>query len=367
MSNVTFPVLPGLAWSVVKTPQWSTRIQKTVSGREYRAAFFNVPLWTFKLSYEVLRAGGEQELQQLVGFFNARQGSFDSFLYRDPTDSTVTAQGFGVGDGATTAFQLTRTMGGYTEPIQNVNGMPQIFRNDWQGNLLLYSTPRVNLIANSQDFSSASWGKGGVITISVNTAIAPDGTLTADTIARNSSATGNYADLIATKAIGLGGNVGKTYTASMFLWTASGTVNGSMCISDASYNTYLGSIVITPIPTLVSFTSSGGAGWNASGSVISMGLTLPAGVTVYGRDAQLEFGSVATSRIVTAATSVTVTDYTLNAYGLVTFASAPLAGAALTWTGSFYYRCRFLQDSMDFDNFMQNLWQAKKVEFISVK
>jgi hypothetical protein len=28
---------------------------------------------------------------------------------------------------------------------------------------------------------------------------------------------------------------------------------------------------------------------------------------------------------------------------------------------------RFLQDSMDFNNFMKDLWDAKKVEFISVK
>jgi hypothetical protein len=41
-----------------------------------------------------------------------------------------------------------------------------------------------------------------------------------------------------------------------------------------------------------------------------------------------------------------------------------VAGSALTWTGSYYYRCRFLQDTLEFNEFMNSLWEAKKVEFI---
>lgn len=194
MSNAIFPSLPGLSWSVVKSPQWSTRSQKAISGRELRAAFYSSPLWTFKLSYEVLRAGAERELQQIVGFFNARQGMFDSFLYVDPTDNAVVAAPFGVGDGITTAFRLTRAIGAFSEPVAAVQNGASI---------------RVN-----------------------------------------GQVTGCTVDLM------------------------SATVN---------------------------------------------------------------------------------------------FAVPPAAGSALTWTGAFYYRVRFLHDSVDFDNFMKDLWQAKKVEFISVK
>jgi uncharacterized protein (TIGR02217 family) len=196
MSNAVFPTLPGLSWSVTKSPQWSTRVQKAVSGREFRAAYYNLPLWTFKLAYEVLRAGAQQELQQLVGFYLARQGSFDSFLYADPTDHAVVAQPFGTGNGATTKFQLTRTMGGYAEPIVAPQATPAIYAN---------------------------------------------------------------------------------------------------------------------------------------------GVLQSSGVAV---------------------------DLTT---GIATFTTAPANGVLLTWTGSFYYRCRFLADSIDFDNFMSDLWQAKKVEFVSVK
>jgi uncharacterized protein (TIGR02217 family) len=56
-------------------------------------------------------------LQTLIGFYNARQGQFDDWLYSDPDDSSVTAQQFGVGDGVTTSFQLVRTFGGFSEPV----------------------------------------------------------------------------------------------------------------------------------------------------------------------------------------------------------------------------------------------------------
>jgi uncharacterized protein (TIGR02217 family) len=69
----------------------------------------------------VLRtAAAYAELQQLIGFYNARQGQFDDWLYSDPDDNAVTAQQFGVGDGVTTQFQLVRTFGGFTEPVTNL-------------------------------------------------------------------------------------------------------------------------------------------------------------------------------------------------------------------------------------------------------
>ena len=61
------------------------------------------------------------------------------------------------------------------------------------------------------------------------------------------------------------------------------------------------------------------------------------------------------------------TDYTVSSTGLVTFTAAPAAAAALTWTGSFYRRCRFLGDRMDTSKFMADLFEAKRVEFISTK
>jgi uncharacterized protein (TIGR02217 family) len=135
MSNIQFPDLRGLQWSYTLAPQFSTEVQQATSGREVRAAFWSAPLWKISLSYEFLHddrqhadANGYSELQQLVGFFLARQGSFDSFLLdvaqltRKPLDSTVSGQPIGVGDGSKAAFQLVRNVGGYLEAIQNPAG-----------------------------------------------------------------------------------------------------------------------------------------------------------------------------------------------------------------------------------------------------
>jgi hypothetical protein len=48
--------------------------------------------------------------------------------------------------------------------------------------------------------------------------------------------------------------------------------------------------------------------------------------------------------------------YLLGPTGIVTFAVAPTAGHKLTWTGSFYYRCHFMDDSMELTQFMSKLW-----------
>lgn len=198
MSNAVFPVIPGLLWDVGKRPVWRTQIQSAVSGKELRAAYMSYPLYQFSLSYEFLRADAvNAELQQIMGFFNARNGSYDSFLYSDPTDSVTTDESFGTGNGVATQFQLVRAMGGFAEPVQNLNGVPVI------------------------------------------------------------------------KVAGVAKTAG--------------------------------------------------------------------------------------------------TDYTIGSTGLVTFAAAPSNGSALTWTGNFYYRVRFMQDMADFSNFVYQLWTLKRLEFQSVK
>lgn len=140
MSNEIFPALPGLTWDRVKTPSFSTSISKAASGREIRVAYMASPMYTFKLVHEFLRdkmttqnpTTPYNEFRLLAGFFNARQGSFDSFLFDDNTDNSATAQQFGTGDGTTTSFQLGRIVGGGTggllEPVMNINGTPTIYK-----------------------------------------------------------------------------------------------------------------------------------------------------------------------------------------------------------------------------------------------
>jgi len=53
--------------------------------------------------------------------------------------------------------------------------------------------------------------------------------------------------------------------------------------------------------------------------------------------------------------------------GLVTFATPPGSGLTITADYSYYFRCRFVDDSYAFENFMFQLWQMKKLTFISVR
>jgi uncharacterized protein (TIGR02217 family) len=62
------------------------------------------------------------------------------------------------------------------------------------------------------------------------------------------------------------------------------------------------------------------------------------------------------------------TSYSVDAAtGIVTFVTPPPYGAAITADFTYYFRCRFSDDSYDFTNFMLSLWELKKLTFISVR
>lgn len=133
MSNAVFPVLAGLEWDRVRAPVFKTLKQESLSGREARAALWPYPKWRYSLSYEILRSEtGYAELQSLMGFFLARQGSFDSFLFSDWEDYTVTLQAIGTGNGSATQWQLARTYGGFTDLIYDIKAspVPKIYVNE---------------------------------------------------------------------------------------------------------------------------------------------------------------------------------------------------------------------------------------------
>ena len=128
MSNAVFPELPGLSWGVRRTPMWKTITHESGAGMELRTALMAYPRWRIGLSFECLRAGGGySEMQTLAGFFNARRGSWDSFLWRDPGDSVAAGVGFGTGDGATKVFTLSRPFGGFLEPVQDFVSTPLVY------------------------------------------------------------------------------------------------------------------------------------------------------------------------------------------------------------------------------------------------
>ncbi len=176
-----FPTLPGLTWSVTKQPRFATRVQRAVSGRELRTLDQPNPIWTWTLTYSLLRDGwdsrgtggsgaGYDELRTLMGFFLRQQGSFLPFLYEDPSDHSLVGQVIGTGDASADAFQLVRTMGaaleggGFLEPITAPNAVADIYWNgvtqdpssyavNFDTGLVTFSTPPPSGQVISADFT----------------------------------------------------------------------------------------------------------------------------------------------------------------------------------------------------------------------
>ena len=164
-----FPALPGLAWSVTKSPTFQTRIQRAVSGRELRALDYPYPLWQFTLVFDFLRdnpAAGFDELRTLMGFFMLCQGAFGTFLFQDPSDDRVFGQQIGTGDTLRTVFQLQRAMGktlpggGFLEPIVAPNVVNAVYFNGIVQDPAAYS---VDSMTGLVTFNTAP-GRGLIIT-----------------------------------------------------------------------------------------------------------------------------------------------------------------------------------------------------------
>lgn len=122
MAIASFPSLPGVGYPERRSPTFNTVRYEAIGGKRTIAPKFLYPRWRWELSFNILRSqqwgsGIYAELEQLVGFFNLRAADGLAWGYTDQDDYQVTDQSFGSGDGATTAFQLYRSYGGFSEPI----------------------------------------------------------------------------------------------------------------------------------------------------------------------------------------------------------------------------------------------------------
>jgi uncharacterized protein (TIGR02217 family) len=59
--------------------------------------------------------------------------------------------------------------------------------------------------------------------------------------------------------------------------------------------------------------------------------------------------------------------YSLSPTGHVNFFSPPADNVLITWSGEFYWRCRFEDDSVDFEKFANRIWESQEVKFRSIK
>jgi hypothetical protein len=239
------------------------------------------------------------------------------------------------------------------EPVFEPNGPVSVFIDkDWQGYRQLFQTARTNLCFRSQTLTDASWTK---------TNLTDNGAVTdpaGGSNARSYTSTATATAALSRSVAGL--TAGYQYTASVWLrCAAAGTVKLS--------TTEGASATLNVTSTWQRFT------WTFNAAGASTTLTLGGSSTWPNTEIlevfafQLELGPAATSYIVTTVAAVTVTDITSITLGVVTFTTAPASGTALSWTGSYFFRCRFDLDGLPLDRIVQHLWNSKSLQLITVK
>lgn len=396
MSNDVFPTLPGLKWGTVKSPIFSTKKLSAASGRGTRGSFWSYPLWKFTLSYEFLRGGnGYDELQELVGFFCQRLGQWDSFLFRDPADYTVAGQALGAGDGTTREFRFVRAFGGYVEPVLAPDDMwLYLDRGAALGKWRVSHENRTNRFARSEDLTNGYWVKENA-TVTANAANAPDGTATADKLIDSAS---NASHDVYTSMVPPGG-AGEKHCISFYVkaagrtachlrssWDVAAGANFDLSGSGSVYSMDAGClaagiralsggwfriwIVVRPTTTdshslRLYLQSTAGGSLTYTGDGTSGLYVAWAQCEVIPEDAPEEPTEYIPS-VGAAATTVTPA-FTLSELGYFTFASAPPSGVLISWSGTFYFRVYFTHDSTETAQFLQDLYELRKVEFITDK
>lgn len=374
MGNLIYPSLPGLALPqgrAVLPPK--VHVRTTPSQREFRSRDALLPRYQYSLAYEFLRAGRRgSELDSLVGFFNRVGGAFDSWLYLDPDDPAMVGQPFGSGDGVTSQFVLTRSFGGFAEPVDAAVGVPLIFWNGQPANLLMNTGFELRP-AGGPPYGYYQYNNAG-IAISY---VAPAGRTGG--VAYGLKALGS-----STSTFGLLGGQGPNdgagvvggvrggwqpstqYTLSWYAKKVGGAGWAGMALA---WNQQPATFTALTNPALtvawqryvMTFTTGATVepGFFGTGFFIFADGATAAGDEIHIDDIQLTLGGA-------AQTYAGDQSYVVNG-GVVAFDAAPPAGTVLIWSGRSYRRCRFLGDRLDTEKFLADLFAAKKVEFISVK
>lgn len=372
MSNEILPRLPGQTLKQGRASRWKTDLRETGSGRNFARARWTTGKRDLRLEYEFLRSGGEAELQQLEGFFNRHKGNADTWLFDDENDRSVAHEPFGLGNGVSSAFQLVRARGGFVEPVYELNGAPKLF---YAG-----SAAGVNLLTNSgfevdsnadgvaDGFTTPSSGISGVVTATIET---DSGHVYSQAKSQKLVATSTTGSSViyAYQLVNVDpSNVGKTFSISARMQ--------GLASESTEFEVYIGwrnpGLVLLGSDSGVLAVSDNNWKWPAINSVMPAGATIAeiylgvrattAGpMTVWIDEAQFWQGPSPTDWW------ASVHNWSLGANGVITWASPPEPGISVTWTGDFYWRCRFKRSDMEVEQFMYELWSMRQLEFTTEK
>lgn len=237
----------------------------------------------------------------------------------------------------------------------------QIFRNDWQGNQLLYTNARTNGIGASEVFS-ANWPTTRATVTQPGTVLTPRSTSAYKIVEDTSASTSHYISRVSAASYSIGDNVcssalfyaGERSQIRFGFAQAGAFTTSTSCLYDLSAQS---AAVVGGSPNSYGIIDLGG-GWlrcwinataTAAGTATVQCILASGGSSSYTGDGAsgLYIDAVQTERrsginsgptsyiVCPTASATTVNDYVLGSNGLVVLASAPAVGAALSWTGNY--------------------------------
>ena len=107
--DIIFPPDLAVSFNYIKRSLWNTLTKRAATRKEYRASYWDGPLWEIEIKYDGL---ADEDMARLVGFQNLVQGALHNFYFQDRTNPVV-GLALGTGDGVTTQFQLYRDWNGW--------------------------------------------------------------------------------------------------------------------------------------------------------------------------------------------------------------------------------------------------------------
>ena len=404
----TFPSVVGKGWSVIFRPRFTTRESGAASGKVTRSATMRFPLYEIELTFDLLRGGLESaEMQTLAGFFKSLGGQASPFWIAPPDLSTMSGLQLGVGDGVTTRFWLLWAAGDYAEPLAGVASADSITQvtldgaphSDWSlssrdNPAIVFATAPApgSVIAASYsglflcrmqdemiDFSEFAHRLHSLSSLKMQTVKTYDGPLIGVAPSELPQLPGLAYPVVkrpVTQTIVAahpsGREVRLNLVSTIWEWQLS---YEALASDDGSIAPGLGARSLHALLGLFLQCQGGLRTFRYTDPVDNIAVLQIIGSgdgSTTNFTALRSIGAVTeTVSYVTALTAVTVdgvapTSFSLIAPNQIHISPAPASGAVVAATFDYQFICRFVDDSMDFEEFASNIWSAKSVKFRSV-
>jgi hypothetical protein len=317
VSNAIFPRLRGLTFDIKKRPNWGTIIQTAVSGREVRVSNRVSPIWEFELGFDELQdktipsiAAPAVSLTSVSGGAYAAATYFVQLTWVGSFGESLASGETSSGVGAGNLLKINAP----ASPPVGATGW-NAYVGTWSGGEML------------QNFSLAT---GLVVPIALGTAWTE---LTTSGLAAGPPPPQPYTDFDILNGFYLQ-RQGGFDAFLLFDPTDNLATAQQIGVGDGVNNTFL-------------LTSSLGGF-----SQIQQNPIGPLNLTIAG---------------VQQSSGFTIGSAGSQTAGIVMFGTPPTAGAAIAASYSYVYRVRFKDDSLEFNEFLFNLWELNSLLLTSVK